>query len=121
MTFLYFIFDVCLYNYTMLKTDFLVHSLLDKKENKYIYFFSILFIDFLLMTKGQFFLIYTILFFLNKKIKISYQNITSLFLRFFILYIIYKIGVFLLFQKFVFDILGFLFNLIIIFVSYKKF
>ena len=121
MTFLYFIFDVCLYNYTMLKTDFLVHSLLDKKENKYIYFFSILFIDFLLLAKGRLFLIYSILFFLNKRIKLTSQNITSLFIRFFLLYIIYKIGVLLLFQKFVFDIYGFLFNLIIIFISYKKF
>lgn len=121
MTFLYFVFDVCLYNYTMLKTDFLVHSLLDKKENKYFYFASILFIDFLLMTKGKLFLIYSFLFLLNKKIKISYQNVTSLFIRFFLLYLIYKIGVFLLFQKFIFDIYGFLFNLIILFVSYKKF
>lgn len=121
MTFLYFVLDICLYNYTMLKTDFLVHSLLDKKENKYFYFFSILFIDFLLVTKGRLFLIYTILFILNKKIKLSYQNITSIFLRFFILYLIYKIGILLLFQKFIFDIYGFLFNLVIIFISYKKF
>lgn len=121
MTFLYFVLDVCFYNYTPFKTDILLHALLDKKENKWIYFGSILLIDFLLLAKGKLFLIYLVLYFFNKKIKYSYQNIREVYLRFIVLYILYKIGVFFLFHAFVFEIFGFFINLLLIFITHKKF
>lgn len=121
MTFLYFLLDVCFYNFTSFKTDILLHSLLDKKKNSFLYFGSILFIDFLLRSYGKFFLIYTILFIINCKIKYSYQNIGSVFKRFFVLYVLYKIGVFFLFGTISFDIVGFFINLLIIFILNKKF
>lgn len=121
MTFLYFLVDVCFYNYTGFKTDILLHALLDKKENKWVYFGSILFIDFLLLLRGKFFLLYTILYLLNQKIKGSYERIESIYLRFFILYVLYKLLVFFLFHTFVFEIFGFFINLLLIFITHKKF
>lgn len=121
MTFLYFVLDTCFYNYTFFKTDFLLHTLLEKKHTKIFYFLSILAIDILLFTKGKIFLLYTILYFLNKKIKFSYQNIHGIFFRFFFLYFFYKIGIFLLFQNFNFDIFGFLISLLVLFICHKKF
>lgn len=121
MTFLYFVLDVCFYNYTGFKTDILLHSLLDKRENKWVYFGSILLIDFLLLARGKFFFLYTILYLFNKKIKGSYERIGSIYIRFFILYLLYKLFVFFLFHTFVFEIFGFLINLLIIFITHKKF
>lgn len=120
MTFLYFVLDVCFYNYTLFKTDILLHTLLDKKEKKWIYFGSILFIDFLLHTDGKLFLVYTILYFLNQKIKGSYERMKSIYIRFFILYVLYKLFVFLLFHTFVFEIFGFFINLLLLFIMHKK-
>ena len=121
MTFLYFLVDVCFYNFTSFKTDILLHSLLDKKESIWVYFVSILLIDFLLLSYGKFFLLYAILFFINCRIKYSYQNIGSIYKRFFFLYLFYKIGVYLLFHTFVFEIFGFIINLLLIFIMHKKF
>lgn len=121
MTFLYFLLDVCFYNYTGFKTDILLHTLLEKKEKIWVYFGSILLIDFLLHFNGKFFLVYAILYFLSKKIKGSYERMKSIYFRFFILYILYKILVFCIFHTFVFEIFGFLINLLLIFLMHKKF
>ncbi len=121
MTFLYFILDVCFYNFTSFKTDILLSSLLEKKINVIVYVISILFIDLLLLAHGKLFLLYTILFLISRKIKCSYQNMGSIYKRFLILYIFYKIGVFFLFKTFVFEIFGFLINLLLIFLTHKKF
>lgn len=120
MSILYFILDTCFYNYTFFKTDFLLHTLLEKKTTKIFYFLSILAIDLLLLARGRIFLLYTILYFLNKRIKLSYQNIRTIFLRFFLLYFVYKIGVFLLFQNFTFDIFGFFISLLVLYICHKK-
>ncbi len=121
MTFFYFILDVCFYNYTGFKTDILLHSLLEKKEKKWVYFFSIFLIDFLLLARGRFFLLYSILYLLNRKIKGSFYRIGSIYMRFFILYIFYKLFVFLFFHTFVFEIFGFFLNLLLIFIMHKRF
>lgn len=120
MIFLYFVLDVCFYNFTSFKTDILLHSLLDKNKHTWVYFVTMLFIDFLLLAHGKFFLLYTILFFINKKIKYSYQSIGSLYKRFLFLYFLYKIVVFLLFSTFGFEVFGFGINLLILFVTHKK-
>lgn len=121
MTLLYFFLDVCVYNYTSFRTDFLLHALLEKRENKLFYFGSILWIDWLLVAQGKLFLLYAILYGINKKIKLSYQEIKFVFWRFLIVYILYKIGIFLLFHQFVFDCIGFFFNLVLLFLLHKKF
>lgn len=121
MTFLYFVLDVCFYNFTSIKTDFLLQIFFERKENKFFYYGSLIFIDWLLLANGKFFLLYVLLSILNKKIKLSYQDIQFLFLRFFLLYVFYKIGIFLLFQQFIFDWLGFIFNLLLLFLLHKKF
>lgn len=121
MTFLYFLVDVCFYNYTSFKTDFLLHALLDKKENVWVYFICILCIDFLLLAHGKLFLLYTLLYFFNRKIKGTNENIKSVFTRFIVLYIFYKIGVLILFHTFVFEVFGFLITLLVLFITHKKF
>ncbi len=121
MTFLYFLLDVCFYNYTFIKTDFLLHALLEKKESKFMYFISIMTIDFLLLVKGKLFLLFLILYGINKILKLSYQNIKEVFLRFCLLYLIYKLGVYVLFKTFVFDCLGFAINFLVLYVFHKKF
>ncbi len=121
MIFLHFLVDVCFYNFTPFKTDFLLLEATSVKNNKLMYFFSIIAIDLLLYTQGKIILLFTILFFLNQFLKISYQNISKIFLRFFYLYFFYKIGIFLLFHTFVFDLFGFLFNLLLLYLWHKKF
>ncbi len=120
MTFLYFVLDIVFYNYTSLKTNFLLLSFLEQKEKKWIFFASILLIDCLLLAKGKLLILYTTLYLLNKKIKCSYQYMESLFLRFIILYILYKIGVFCLFHTFTFEIFGFLIHFLMILIMHKK-
>ncbi len=121
MTFLYFLLDVCFYNYTSIKTDFLLHALLEKKERKFMYFISIMAIDFLLLAKGKLFLLFMILYGINKILKLSYQNIKEVFLRFFLFYLIYKLGVYILFKTFVFDYFGFAINFLVLYIFHKKF
>lgn len=120
MTFLYFVVDICFYNYTSFKTDIILHALLEKKKNKFLFFLSLLFIDFLLQTYGRFFLLYTILYFINKRIKCSLETLLGVFSRFLLLYLLYKIGVFLLFWKFVFEPFGFFINLLLLGIMHKK-
>lgn len=120
MTFLYFVVDVCFYNYTSFKTDFLLHALLEKKKNIWIYFGSILFIDFLLLAHGKLFLLYALLYFLNRRMKGSRENLKSVLARFLILYILYKMGVFFLFHTFAFEIFGFLITILVLCITHKK-
>lgn len=85
------------------------------------YFISIMTIDFLLLVKGKLFLLFLILYGINKILKLSYQNIKEVFLRFCLLYLIYKLGVYVLFKTFVFDCLGFAINFLVLYVFHKKF
>ena len=120
MIFLLFLLDVCFYNFTLLKTDFLLHILLDKKEKKFFFFLILIWIDLVLKAHLKFFFLYTILSFLNKKIKLSYDRMSSIISRFFLSYFLYKIGVFLLFGTFFFDIYGFLVTFLYLLICHKK-
>ena len=66
-------------------------------------------------------IVFFILYGINKILKLSYQNIKEVFLRFCLLYLIYKLGVYVLFKTFVFDCLGFAINFLVLYVFHKKF
>lgn len=114
MTFLYFIVDVCFYNFTSFKTDFLLHAILEKKEPKLFFWLALLGIDFLLNTHLKLFLLYLFLFFLNHQWKLSLEK------RFLLNFLFYKIGVFLFFQTFFFDPWGFFITFLYLFISHKN-
>ncbi len=119
MIFLYFILDVCIYNYTNFQTNILMLSFFEPKL-KIPYFLTILFIDYLLLSKGKIFIIYSILYFINKKIKLNNFGNSNLFIKFIILNSIYICLTLILFQKAIFNIGGIIINFIILFICYKK-
>lgn len=115
MTIIYFLIDICFYNYTSINTNLILLSLLNKKEKIYSLFLIIL-IDILLNLQGHYFFISLILYFFNQKIKLSYINIKDLILRYFINYTLYLILVLIIFHTWNFQILGILIDLLFIFL-----
>lgn len=120
MIFLYFLLDLTFYNYTAWKTHFFLLTFLEKKKNDKITFFLVLLIDYLLTYKGKFFLSFFFLFLINRQIKISYENWTSNYSRFFLLFVLYQVFTYLLYHKITIDPVGFLLTLIFVGFGYKK-
>lgn len=87
MTFLLFLVDVCFYNYTSLKTYFLLLSIFDKRTKLNIIFY--LLIDLIIGANFLLFITYTLLFILNKFLKLR-----NIFLRFTVIFLIYKLLIF---------------------------
>lgn len=85
MAILYFLLDICFYNYTFLKTNFLLLSIFDKKTKLFNILIYLL-IDLLLSCHGFIFLLFTIFIFINSKIKIRNKII-----RFIFFYLIYSL------------------------------
>lgn len=120
MILLYFLLDLCFYNFTALKTNLILLSLLDKDNNKYFYFFISLIIDYLLQGKGKLFLILAILFFLNKYIKGSYNQSIKIIGRFLILFLFFQMLTLIFFKHWTFNLPGFLLNIIFALFGYKN-
>ena len=120
MILLYFLLDACFYTLTPFKTEFLLHSFLDKKTSKIFFFLGLFIIDLLLHTNGKLILLYTLLFVLNSNLKLSYTHTKPIFFRFFILYLFYKLGILCLFHIFVFDAFGLSITLLFLYCVIKK-
>ncbi len=120
MIFLYFLLDVVFYNYTSWQTHLFLLAFLEKKsKTKTLLLFAFI-IDYLLSYQGKFFLPFLLLWFLNQSLKISYEQWTSHYLRFFLLYGIYQTLTFLLFHILTIQAKGLLLTLLFVGFSYKK-
>ncbi len=120
MIFLFFVLDIVFYNYTHLKTNFVLLSLLEKEEPKSSLFLSFWAVDFLLGLNGKFFLLFFLLYLISSLFKGSLYSINYLFLHFVLLYSFYKILVLILFHTFSLDSIGLVLNLLFIYVMHKK-
>lgn len=120
MIFLYFLLDVAFYNYTAWSTHIFLITFLEKKKKNLASFFLALLIDYLLAYKGKFFLIFLVLYILNRELKISYDKWTSVFFRFFLLFVSYHFLTLLLFHQIVFDPIGLGITILFVGFSYKN-
>lgn len=120
MTILYFILDICFYNFTSFKTHLLLLSFLEKKKENLFHFLEFLFIEIILQTHGKLLFILILLFFFNKKLKIPNTSVFAYTKRFFLLFLLYQILTFLFFQKFVFSLSGIMISLFFLIISYKN-
>ena len=120
MTFLFFLLDVTFYNLTPFKTDFLLHIFSEKKENKALFFLTLLWIDFVLKANLKFFILYFLLFWLNRFFKLPDTHLSYTIKRFILNYIFYKIGVLVLFHTFFLDFWGFFITFLFLIISHKS-
>lgn len=117
----YLFLDFIFYNYTQIKSCFFLLIFLEKKNNPFLYNFLIIVLyDFLaLHTNGIFILIIFLIYLINKKVKWSYYDLIFIILRFFLLYFLYQILIYLFLSKFTFNIYGFVLTLFCLIISAK--
>ena len=117
---LYCLLDIVFYNYTNLYTQIFLLTFLEKENKRFFSLFFALIIDYLFVCKGKFFLVFLILFLLNRYLRLNHYKLSSHFLRFFILYVLYQILIFGITRSFYWNLFGFLLNLIFVGFSYKN-
>ncbi len=118
MIYLHFLLDICFYNFTPFKTNLCLLPLLEKRDFKF-FFIWILMIDFLLSFHLRYFFIFLVLHFFNRFIKLPH-SFYYLVLRFCLLFVLYHLFVFVLFQKLEFNIWGFFIDLLFLRIECLK-
>lgn len=117
---LYFLLDVVFYNYTGWATQIFLLTFLEKENKKVFTLLFAFIIDYLLFYKGKFFLLFLILYFVNKQVRLSYYRWSSSFLRFLLLFFIYQLVIVGITKNLYISPFGFLINLIFVAFSYKN-
>ena len=120
MIFLYFLLDIVLYNYTSCKTLLYLVAIIEKQEKKYVPILTAMLFDYLLAMQGKLAIHFTILFFINQKIKITSHTLKKRIIHFCLLVVMDLLFVFILYHQWIGNLCGIVVTLFFVLFSYKK-
>lgn len=119
MILIYFLLDICFYNFTIFPTYLFLIPLVEKEHNLFSFLFYMGIAFLLLNFSWKFLCLFILLYVINTKIKIKTPNFKRVFFCFCILYFFFFLFSFLLYQKIIINTFGLLITIFFLFFSYK--